>query len=78
MLPPVSETDAGNETGVPQIEVTPSMLEAGLSAYLHFLPEDAPRSEAQECAMLRRVYRAMFSRRRADRQIEAASGSRLP
>lgn len=54
-----SETDARNDSGV-AVEVTPEMIEAGLSVYLDWLPDDAPRNLGER-ELMARLFRAMLS-----------------
>jgi hypothetical protein len=47
------ETDAGNETGVPRIEVTPEMVEAGTTVFAEWIEISPPD------LLVSKVYRAM-------------------
>ena len=58
-----SETDAGNETGVPLIEVTPEMLEAGVETYLEWCPNSGTGDRTDQ-KMIAEIFVAMAEARR--------------
>jgi hypothetical protein len=58
LLPSDSETDAGNEPGVPQIEVTPEMIEAGVEIYLQWCP-DSGTGDRTDQKMVAEIFVAM-------------------
>lgn len=59
-----SDGQGGNEKGVPQIEVTPEMIEAGLEVYLGFCP-DSGTGDNTDRRMLSEIFRTMLARHRA-------------